>query len=78
MYLMHWAGSLLTRNEDFIENVQSNISVWGPIVQSIGGLLEAFKFSLFLLTYKWTGGRACLKTLRNFPDAPYTVVRGTP
>ena len=50
--LLHWADSPLTSDEELIENLQRDVSLWGVIVQSTGGILKALKCSLFLLTYK--------------------------
>ena len=47
-------------------------------MQSTDGILKALNYSLFFLTYKWTGRCACLKTLRDLPDTPYKVVTETP
>ena len=76
--LLHWAASPEVKDEELIESVQSDIKVWGEIVQSMGGIVKAIKYSLVLLTCKWPTGRARLKTMNNIQYDPHEVVVKTP
>jgi hypothetical protein len=78
MDLLHWAESLDVEDEELIENVQSDVKMWGEIVQYTGWILKAIKCSLFYLAYKWPNGRISLKILKNLPDTPHEVVVKTP
>ena len=50
-YLLHWVDSPEEKDEELIESVKRDVTEWGEIVQSTGGILKAIQCSLFLLTY---------------------------
>ena len=52
--LMHWPEDPNASDEDLIEKVQEELTLWGEIMQSTGAVLKALKSSLFLLAYKWS------------------------
>ena len=63
--LLHWAPKARTNDKDLIKQIQRDVNLWGEIVQSTGAVVNALKSSLFLLSYKWSRGRAQLKTVKN-------------
>ena len=72
--LLHWADSPEDSDEELMDSMQRDVTAWGEIVQSTGGILKAVKCSLFLLTYKWPNGRVRLKTTKDLATPPYEVL----
>ena len=63
--LLHWTEDPNTNDNELIEKVQEEVTLWGKIMQSTGAVLNALESSLFLLAYKWSNGRARLKTIKD-------------
>ena len=76
--LLHWAPDARTTDTRLIRQIQKEVNLWGEIMQSTGAVLNALKSSLFLLSYKWSNGRARLKKVNELPSIGHEFVVNGP
>ena len=56
-----WPGPFIMEVEELIAYIQCSTTDWGSLAQATGGLLKDNKCSLYLLAYKFIGGRVRMK-----------------
>ncbi len=66
--LLHWPPSDCGSFEELIDHVQTATTDWGNLTQASGGILKPEKCSVYLLNYKFVGGRAKMKHLCDLPE----------
>jgi len=65
--LLHLAPSQQTTDEELISQVEESADAWGQLAQATGGALKQPKDFTYFMSYKFTGGKACLKWIKDFP-----------
>ena len=74
--LLHWPPSDCGSFEELIDHVQTATTDWGNLTQASGGTLKPEKCSVYLLDYKFVGGWAKMKHLRDLPEHIFYVTDG--
>ncbi len=65
--LLHWPASLSTDPDELVAHVQWATTDWTHLAQASGGILKDKKCLLYFLDYKYTNGRAKMKSLLDLP-----------
>ncbi len=74
--LLHWPPSDCSSSEELIDHVQTATTDWGNLTQASGGTLKPEKCSVYLLDYKFVGGWAKMKCLRDLSEPTSYVTDG--
>ena len=68
-----WTESFATSNEELIKQARYSVTDRSLLVQASGGILKSTKHSLYLLSYRFMRGEACLKCPKDLSHAPAEV-----
>jgi hypothetical protein len=65
--LLHWPVSPSTDPDELVAHVQRATTDWTHLAQASGGILKDKKCSVYFLDYKYTNGRAKIKSIHDLP-----------
>ncbi len=65
--LLHWPASRSTDPDELVAHAQWATTDWTHLAQASGGILKDKKCAVYFLDYKYTNGRAQMKSLHDLP-----------
>jgi hypothetical protein len=73
--LLYWPASRSTDPDELVAHVQRATMDWTHLAQASGGILKDKKCSVYFLDYKYTNGRAQMKSVHDLPAPSQYILK---